>query len=275
VSSLKKVSIIVPVYNTGGTLLETIWSIDRQTYSNIEVIIVDDGSNDEDTIKRLRNIGSDITVIVQKNMGLPAARNTGIKAASGEYIICLDSDDRLSKRYVEKVVKVFEGSTNNKLAIVSTYVQAFGVSSEQWAVPDFDKNILKYSNVLPVASMFRKDVWEKVGGYDESFRKGFEDWDFWLSIVENGYEWSVINEPLFYYRRKTNSMITDSNKNRETICRDIIHKHKALFESESVDAVLARMSQAELARGEVGNKIIHFIRVVFNKNFLKRFEVFR
>lgn len=275
VNQLPIVSIVIPVYNTGLTLDETIRSVQKQTYKNIEVIIVNDGSTDEFTIKSLNKYKDSFAIINQENKGLPAARNAGIKASNGEYVVCLDSDDCIDKNYIKKLVNKLISDGDDSVAIVSPYIQAFGVSSEQWYVPEFDKEKIKYSNVVAVASMFKKAAWKSVGGYDESFRKGFEDWEFWLSLVENGYKWRVVKEPIFYYRRKKSSMITDSNKSRNEINANIYNKHRFLYNGETLDDVLKKMRQAEIEKNNPQVSVGKYLKIIFNKNFLKRFKIFR
>lgn len=275
VNQLPIVSIVIPVYNTGLTLDETIRSVQKQTYKNIEVIIVNDGSTDEFTIKSLNKYKDSFAIINQENKGLPAARNAGIKASNGEYVVCLDSDDCIDKNYIKKLVNKLISDDDDSVAIVSPYIQAFGVSSEQWYVPEFDKEKIKYSNVIAVASMFKKAAWQSVDGYDESFRKGFEDWEFWLSLVENGYKWRVVKEPIFYYRRKKSSMITSSNKSRVEINTNIYNKHKSLYKNEDIDEVLERMQEAEFNKNHPKKTMMVYFKKLFNKNFLKRFAIFR
>lgn len=272
---LPLVSIIIPVYNTGLTLDDTIRSVFKQTYKNIEILAVNDGSTDDFTVKSLNKYKNKLKIINQENKGLPAARNTGINAAKGEYIVCLDSDDCIDKKYVKKLVDKFINSSDRSVAIVSPYIQAFGVSNEQWSVPEFDREKIKYSNVIAVASMFKKEAWKSVGGYDETFRKGFEDWEFWLSLVEKGYVWSVVKEPIFYYRRKKSSMITSSNKSRVEINTNIYNKHKSLYKNEDIDEVLERMQEAEFNKNHPKKTMMVYFKKLFNKNFLKRFAIFR
>lgn len=274
-SNLPLVSVIVPVYNSGATLVETLNSVCCQTYQNIEIIVVDDGSSDQMTLDVLGEISKDIKVMHQVNKGSPAARNAGIAASKGKYIICLDSDDCLNKKYIEKIVKRFTNISNPKIAIISSYVQAFGMSNEQWTVPEFDLNKIKYSNVLPIASAFTKKVWKTVGGYDDGFRHGYEDWDFWLLLVENGYEWAVIKEPIFYYRRQKRSMITSANERRQELYAKIIKKHASLYSREEDSSILGKMLGAEVDRMNYKKLSVSYLRKIFSMNFFKRFKVFR
>lgn len=269
------VSVVIPVYNTGSTMDETINSVLKQSYKNIEIIVVNDGSTDNQTIEKLNKLDKNIRIINQINKGLPAARNAGIASSCGEYIVCLDSDDCINKKYVKKVVDKFEVISSEKVAIISSYIQAFGVSSEQWETPESGIDKLKYSNVLPVASAFTKKSWELVGGYDESFNKGFEDWDFWLSIIEKGFSWALVKEPLFYYRRKKVSMITSSNESRQEINSKIISKHDTLYSGEDKKLVLDKMQKAELNRNNPTVSSALRFKKILSKNFLKRFRIFR
>lgn len=269
------VSVIVPVFNTGNTMNETINSVLKQSYKNIEIIVVNDGSTDSQTIENLGKLDKNIRIINQINKGLPVARNAGIASSGGKYIVCLDSDDCINKNYVKKVVDKFDAVSGEKVAIVSSYIQAFGVSNEQWETPEFSIDKLKYSNVLPVASAFTKKSWELVGGYDESFNKGFEDWNFWLSIIEKGFSWALIKEPLFYYRRKKVSMITSSNEYRQEINSKIISKHEALYSGEDKQSVLDKMQNAEINRNSPTVSSALRLKKILSKNFLMRFKLFR
>lgn len=273
--SLPLVSVIVPVYNTGATIMSTIKSIEKQTYKNIEIIVVNDGSTDAQTIDVLKKLSHNCHIINQRNMGLSSARNTGVHSSNGEYIICLDSDDCIDKKYICKAVNKFLSLEQTNVAIIAPFVQAFGISHEQWSVPNYDLEKLKYKNVIPVASAFKKQVWQEVGGYDTSFKGGFEDWDFWLSIVSKKYSWQTLKEPLFYYRRKSSSMITNANQRRIELEKMIIDKHSNIYGSESVESILKKMQAAEYSHTHPNKTVIGQITKIFSRNFLKRFKVIK
>lgn len=109
----KKVSVIVPVYNSERTLPNCIYSILNQTYKNIEIIIVDDGSNDnsEKICNKFKKIYSNIIYVRQKNNGVSSARNTGIKKSSGKWIMFVDSDDTIDSNLIEELIK--KNNNNN------------------------------------------------------------------------------------------------------------------------------------------------------------------
>ncbi|MCT8140375.1 glycosyltransferase family 2 protein [Anaerobacillus sp. CMMVII] len=133
------VSIVIPCYNYGRYLKDAIDSALKQTYHNIEVIVVNDASTDEFTIEKLREFEKqeNITVIHHKqNKGLPAARNTAIKAASGKYILPLDADDTIEPTTVEKAAKILEEQKN--VGIVSLGMRFFGDVNFIHIPPKFD-----------------------------------------------------------------------------------------------------------------------------------------
>lgn len=266
----------MPVYNTGQTLEQTIMSLLQQTYSQLEIIIVNDGSSDDQTLKKIAELKSkypQLKLINQNNQGLVAARNAGIKQAKGDFIFCLDSDDLVDKKYVTKIMAVFEQAPSN-VAIVTSYVQAFGNSREQWSFPEYDLEKLKYANSLHVASIFKKNAWQLVGGYDSNFKDGFEDWDFWLSIIKRGLEWRVLNQPLFYYRRRPNTMISKANQKRQAISQQLIKKHRDLYLESSDEEILQKMHLAEQQRCQTKN-LIKRLKAFMTLNFWRRFRIFQ
>lgn len=227
-----KVSVVIPCYNQGQFVAEAIESVKQQTYPNWELIVVNDGSTDDETNEILTRIDAEdpaVTVITQANKGLPAARNSGIKRAKGTYIVCLDADDMLAKDYLQKTVAMIDATSNKKVAVVTTWLQEFGIRKDVWKAEEFNFPKLLITNVLHAGSLFKKDVWQEVGGYAEDFRQGYEDWDFWLSVVEKGYAWTVIPEPLFSYRIRADSMLAGSRQMHTEIYGKLYERHHDLF----------------------------------------------
>lgn len=201
------VSIVIPCYNYGQYLLDAVESVRQQTLSNLEIIVVDDGSTDPATTSLLDKLAGepgDLRIIRQANQGLPSARNAGIRQASGCYICCLDADDVLSPTYLEKAVAVLEEHQDIDLSY--SWVQLFGDEQYIWRTEPFDAVRLRDYNFIPVAAVFRRTAWVKVGGYDESMRQGYEDWDFWLKLAAEGSQGYLIKEALFGHRRHGRTM---------------------------------------------------------------------
>jgi glycosyltransferase involved in cell wall biosynthesis len=221
--SRERVSVVIPCYNQGSYVEDAIESVRSQTYGNIELVVVDDGSTDPYTRLVLSSL-KDIKVIVQKNAGLSAARNTGIKSAQGALICCLDADDRLAPDYIKKCVSRIR---KNKLDICGTYLKTFGDVWANirmpWLKPTLN-NIMEKNSFI-AASVFTRSVWERVGGYDEAMKDGYEDWDFWIRALSKGAKGENVPEYLFYYRRAGKSMIDGSQSKHANIIRYIRSKH--------------------------------------------------
>lgn len=185
-----KVSVVIPCYNQGRYLGEAIESALAQTEAPIEVIVVDDGSTDDTA----RVAGKyPVKLIRQKNRGVSAARNAGIAVATGQSIVCLDADDRLRPEFIAKL--------NGLDDIVSCDVMTFGAKQVKWAPPLSTPKLADFlrSNHAAGCSLFNRDFWEKVGGYDEE-GAGLEDWDFWTRCVHAGASVWVAHEVLLDYR---------------------------------------------------------------------------
>lgn len=200
-----KVSIIIPCYKQAQYLSDAITSALNQTYKDIEVIVVNDGSPDNTTeiAKRFPKV----KVIEKENGGLSSARNAGIKASKGGWILTLDADDKLDEKFIERTI--------NKADIVSTTQKEFGLSERTWKPykdnPVYEDFIVR--NQINCCSLFRKEIWEMVGGYDEQMREGYEDWEFWIRATRAGYKVKVVWEELFFYRKHGDSMVTHAQKN--------------------------------------------------------------
>ena len=140
----------------------------------------------------------------QENKGLSEARNAGIRKAKGEYLLPLDSDDLIHKNYLIEAVPII--LSDNNIKIVYTDTRLFGISRAIWNYA-FDWNNFLFQNYIPCTALYRKKDWKNAGGYNPNMKGGFEDWDFWMSIIEKGGKVYRIKKPLFFYRQRENSMI--------------------------------------------------------------------
>ena len=238
--NIPKVSIVIPSYNLGQFLEEAIISVECQTYKNWELIVVDDGSTDKTTLSYLERLKKDkpfVIFIQQKNQGVEIARNNGIKKSLAEYIICLDSDDKLQPTYIEKCLEILEEDKKKELGFVTTWVREFGDRGNLWKTGDFNIPTLLTCNIVKTASMFRKEAWEGSGGYDSSNPKGYEDWGFWISIVSKGYKWATIHEELFLYRIREGSGLQLMKENHPALYAKIYSHNKKLFEQYSEELI--------------------------------------
>ncbi len=206
--TLSLVSFIIPCYNDGIYLEDAIASCRNQTYKNIEIIIVDDGSDDLDTLAYLEKLSTevDIKIITGRHAGPSAARNLGIRNASGIYIFPLDSDDKIAPSLIEKAVSVLE--KHPEVGFVYSLAEKFGEVNGKWDLPAFHISNFVWDNLIFNAALYRKADWEAVGGYDEGLVHGNEDHDLWLSFVKNGLTPYRIPEVMFFYRIKPVSRTT-------------------------------------------------------------------
>ena len=206
------VSIIVPCYNQAEYLPEALDSVLAQTYPNWECIIVNDGSpdNTEEVAKVYCEKDKRFKYLYKENGGLSSARNTGIKASSGEFILPLDSDDLIGNDYLEKAMLRFRDFPNTKL--VYCKAQLFGNEEGEWMLPEFNYTWLLFENVIFCSALFRKTDYDKTTGYDENLREGLEDWDFWLSLLSESAIVCKIPEVCFYYRIREKSMLRSLTK---------------------------------------------------------------
>jgi glycosyltransferase involved in cell wall biosynthesis len=236
-NQLPKVSVIIPCYNLGEFIEEAVQSVLSQTYSDYEIIIVNDGSTDENTNKLLEQANWPKTVIYKTiNQGLPAARNYGIERASGEYICCLDADDKYHPRFLEKTVVILNNDKEMKYGIVTSHFQLFGETDGVVKVADYNPFSLAVENQLHVASLFRKKAWKDVGGYATNL-DGYQDWNFWLAIVSRGYQWYVVQDVLFYYRDRKDSMLKSSDLKREELVIGIFNNNKQFYLNNSENII--------------------------------------
>ena len=226
---LPLVSVIVPCYNQGDFLYEALSSVLCQTYTNWECIIMNDGSTDnsEDVALEFCQKDSRFVYYYQDNQGVIASRNNAIRKSNGRYILPLDGDDKIAPTYLEKAVPII--SDNPAVSIVYCLVEQFGEKEGLYLLPDFDINRMLYDNCIVVTALFRRSDYNKTKGYNPNMKKGLEDWDFWLSILELGGTAYRIDEVLFYYRIQNVSRNRSLNSVSNELKLRIIKNHPKMF----------------------------------------------
>ena len=224
------ITIIVPCFNQAQYLDEALQSVMEQTYIHWECIIVNDGSPDDTEVVANKWIERDFRFkyIYQENGGLSSARNYGINHASGEFILPLDADDKISKDYVALALKAFE--EDNSLKVVYCKAEKFGDENGFWDLESFSLFNLSRRNMIFCSAVYRKKDWELVGGYDVNMKYGCEDWEFWIALLKNGGNVKQLDEVGFYYRTKSISMIKKvENKQYDNLFTYLSIKHADFF----------------------------------------------
>ncbi len=234
-------SVVITCYNYGAYLDEAVSSALGQTRAADEIIIVDDGSDDPATVALLDRYDRPRTRVIRApHQGLPAARNLGIRAASGGYVCNLDADDVLDPEYLAATAAVLDADPSGRVGFVSTWMHWFGDEERLWKPLPYDPLALALEVVVHGSSLFRRAAWEGVGGYPESFLEGAEDWAFWVRMVAAGYRWEVVERPLIHYRRHGETLAHRAIRERVARLADVIDDSPELYR-ENHRALILRL----------------------------------
>ncbi|MES2680313.1 MAG: glycosyltransferase [Bacteroidota bacterium] len=272
------VSIIIPAYNHGSYIRETLDSVLAQSFSDWECIIVDNGSTDDTgtIVKAYVSKDSRFHYHFIEQKGVSFARNTAVQLSKGEYILPLDSDDKIAPAYIEKAVKIIKGDKNIK--VVYCDAELFGAQKRQWTLPEYSLKGLLLENSIFCTALYRKSDFEAAGGYNENMKEGFEDWDFWIKLLKNGGQVYKIKEILFYYRIRPESRNNSLNEEKQRRLRkQIFQNHTELYQKVfSVPDLLfenhillkestALMASRDYHLGANFLKPFRFIKKLFNR----------
>ncbi|MFN6944236.1 MAG: glycosyltransferase [Cytophagaceae bacterium] len=236
-----EISIVIPVFNDGIFLLEAIESIfiENDGSVSIEILIVNDGSTNFTTLEILNSLQSKgFKVLHKQNEGLAKTRNYAIEHAGSSIILPLDADNKVKYQYLVKALDCFK---DLNVGVVYGNVKLFGAVEAKKEVSDFDLSLLLAGNYIDACALFRKEVWEKAGGYDTGLlnKIGYEDWDFWIRVAKSGYSFHHIDEFLFYYRVRNNSMVSGCNDpdTRYQLVKYIVEKNCEVYASNVVEVL--------------------------------------
>lgn len=225
-----KVSVIVPCYNQGEYLAEALDSVMKQTFTDWECIIINDGSTDstKDVIDKYCQKDSRFINIEQSNQGPSIARNTGIQSSHGEFILPLDADDLIAPSYMSMAMDYF--ANQPKTQIVYCKAKLFGAIEQEWNLPKYEYDSFIWLNSIFCTAFFRRSDYDKTSGYNPNMVYGFEDWDFWLSMLNKESIVYQIDETLFFYRQKNRSRATTSHEQMRNLYTTIYNNHKEIYE---------------------------------------------
>lgn len=230
-NSVPLVSIIVPCYNQAQYLPETLQSISEQDLDDWECIIVNDGSpdNTEEVANEWCKKDKRFRYIKKENGGLSDARNYGIKKSSGIYILPLDSDDKISDKYTKEAISILE--ENPEVKVVYSKAMMFGLEQGEWhLLPYSYENMLFVRNCIHCSGIYRRSDYDKTIGYNPNMRKGWEDYDFWLTLIKKNDIVVRLEDFHFFYRTKRLSMRTEISENIERELRlQIFRNHENIY----------------------------------------------
>jgi len=196
------ISVIIPTYNSKKTLIQCLEHIFNQTFKNIEVIIVNDGSTDntqEELTKFKNRTQYQVKIINQENQGAPKTRNRGFAESHGEYVIFVDSDVFLKPDCLEKMLTQLKNHPEKAYTYCS-----FKWGFKKFKLWEFDVNKLKQMPYIHTTSLIRRECFPD-SGFDPNLKR-FQDWDLWLTMLTQGHEGVWVPEVLFTTQTKKNTM---------------------------------------------------------------------
>ena len=225
------VSIIMPAYNVEAYVGDAIRSALAQTFTDFELIVVDDGSTDgtAQVVRALARADSRITLVQQANRGLAGARNSALRASRGEFFALLDSDDLWEPTFLAEQLAILHARPEVDIVTGNGWYLG-GAQHGQPARPHPDPrptpdlgSIIGDEWSVFIMSVFRRNVYTKIGPFDESMRSN-EDYDFWLRAAVAGLTFARHDTPLGYYRIRTDSLSASNVR----MLRGILHVYTKL-----------------------------------------------
>ena len=223
---MPSVSVIMPAYNVAPYIAEALRSALAQTHSDLEVIVVDDGSKDETAsiVREVARSDGRVHLVQQANRGLAGARNTALRAATGDFLALLDSDDVWEPEFLASQLAILESRPDVDIVTGNGWYLN-GAKHGQLARPFPDPrpdptlaSILADEWSVFIMTVFRRSVYTTVGTFDEEMRSN-EDYDFWLRAAIAGCVFARNDRPLGHYRVRTDSLSASNVR----MLRGILH----------------------------------------------------
>ncbi len=222
------VTVVIPCFNYGKFLWDALGSVLAQTYPNIEVLVMDDGSSDAETLDVLEAIRDPrVRVIHQSNQGLAQTRNNGAAIARGEYLLFLDADDRLEPHAIGLLLYAL--LRNPKAAYAYSYQRFFGDQELVWAPQSYNAYDLLWANHPSVCSLVRASALHDVGGYSPEMLYGYEDWEFWLRLSGKAHYGTRVDAPVFEHRRHGVTMTHTAHERQRFLHSRIVELNASLY----------------------------------------------
>lgn len=260
------ISIIIPNYNTAHYLEQAVDSVKRSNYQHWEIIIIDDESKDnsKEVIEYLATQDSRIKFVFQKNKGLAGARNTGIKASKGDYLVFLDSDDLVLEQKLFLQANFLDNNPN--IDIVYSYSDCFredDVNSRfNLGFPIYEGNILANlinGNFIHVNCVMVRSVKVKqVGMFNENYRE-LEDWDLWLRMSLSGSKFGVIKQVLSIVRVRKGSMTNNQKRMNQTMVNVLLNLEES-FKALNIKEIYL----------EYNLSVLRFMIIAADRRFYKK-----
>ena len=235
-----RLSVVIPTFNYARFLPEAIRSVLDQTVPPLEILVADDGSTD-DTPEVVRPFGERIRYFRLPHAGVYAVRTRMLREIRGEWFLNLDADNRLAPDFMERMGEWIQANaSDDRLAFAYPDMELFGDSAGRVERPEFDVPRLKKGNYIDMNSVIRTDVARKFG-FDPAFNSGQGDYDFFLTLAENGYRGERVSRAILHYRTHEGSIsqTVGQRRNQMDIMRRMVRKHRRFFTPDEARQALA------------------------------------
>jgi glycosyltransferase involved in cell wall biosynthesis len=247
------VTVVIPCFNYGSFLLEAIASVRGQDGGAPRVIVVDDGSDQPETLEVLDALPEGAELLRVSNGGVAAARNAGVRASETPLVLALDADDMLPPR---ALLALKEGLKSDSTAgYAYGIMRFFGDWSGDIAMPGWDPYRLLYRHTIGPTALTRRTLFDDIGGWDVEIARaivmGYEDWEFWLHALARGWRGVKVPEVTFLYRRHGTTMLSGARREYHRWYRALRARHADLYRRRGE---LARQSDL----GPLGRAVYRF-----------------
>lgn len=225
-ASAPAIAVVIPCFNDGATLLDAVRSAQMQERID-ELVVVDDGSTDAHTLRIFEQLHQDgVQVVRRPNGGLGAARMSGVRATTAEYVFCLDADDRLLPGALSALGTALDDDP--ALALVWGDYRLFG--EHEWrqpTAPSLDPWQISYQNDIPASVLVRRSALEAAGGWQ--LRGGYEDWDLLMGLAQRGELGRRVPIVVYEYRQHGIRMLGESATRHGELYASLRSRHPSLF----------------------------------------------
>lgn len=230
----RSIGAVITSFNQGQVLPDAVRNALGQTQSFDQIVVVDDGSTEAGALDGVSSLMG-VEIIRTPNGGVSSARNVGVAAAGTDLVAILDGDDAWEPTFVEKTVMRL---ADPDVVGASSWLRTTGLT--EWVVRPSGGDLRAFlaRNNCPASVVFERSSWDRCGGYDETMREGFEDWDFSLRLLANGGRIAIVEEPLIAYRTAPESSNVLSMDRRLELFQGIIERHEESFRANFARALL-------------------------------------
>jgi glycosyltransferase involved in cell wall biosynthesis len=221
-----RVTVVIACFNYGRYLGEAVASALGQDGGAPAVVLVDDGSTEEETLRALEELPAGVELLRQANGGVCRARNAGLERVRTAYALVLDADDRLAPGALATLLPVLEADPS--LGFAYGTMRFFGDWEGELRFPDYDPYALLYRHTIGLSALARREVFEQTGGFDPAFEL-FEDWELWVNALDHGWRGRRVDGITLEYRRHGETKLRRDRSRYREVYRQLRRKHAALY----------------------------------------------